>query len=210
MTGDRSANKKAQKSELRIHLRGIRARAFEADQAEGGLAANRLIEIAEAFLPANIPTCVAGYIPIGGEIDPRPLLVHFKTLGAQLSMPLVLDKSEPLEFRAWSPGDVLDSGAMHTLQPMRTCEIRVPDLFILPLLGFDRRGNRIGQGGGFYDRTIALARERAVAVYGVAFDTQEVDSLPSEPHDQMLDGVITPSSLMVWDENRQIRYLTQN
>ncbi len=209
MSGEKDASMKAEKAELRIKLRRLRAKAHQADQENGGRAGECLADFAREHLKSKTFKSVAGYIPMGDEIDPRPLLAHFFPLGAQLSMPVVVSRDAPLVFREWAPGDLVLSGDLHTLQPLTERSETLPDLFIVPLLGFDRRGVRLGQGGGFYDRTLSLARQRGVVVYGAGYDVQEVASLPSAPHDQLLDGVITPTSFMVWDENRTINYLTQ-
>ncbi len=86
----------------------------------------------------------------------------------------------------------------------------MPDFLIVPVLGVDAKGVRLGQGGGFYDRTLAALRAAgAVRAFGAVYDEQIVDELPHEPHDQLLDGLITPTSLMVWDEQRQRSFLAQ-
>lgn len=210
MSDDDVLKVQAQKAELRDMLRRRRALAFDEDRKLGGLASRHLVDIVKAHLFNPAPHIVAGYMPIGNEIDPRPLMIHFASLGAKLVLPEVVEKEEPLRFRAWSPGDVLVSGPMGTLQPQETQNELNPDLILVPLLGFDCAGVRLGQGGGFYDRTLALARERKARIFGVAFEAQEVDVLPKEPHDQLLDGMILPSSFIIWQENRHIKYLKQN
>ena len=105
---------------------------------------------------------------------------------------------------------MLISGLLGTLQPMSTAQIVKPDLVLVPLLGLDLKGVRLGQGGGFYDRTLELLKSNGARAYGVAFDEQIVDDLPNEPHDQLLDGVITPSLCKIWNEERQANYIAQD
>jgi 5-formyltetrahydrofolate cyclo-ligase len=131
---------------------------------------------------------VAGYWPMGDELDPRPLLA---ALDNPLALPVVA--GDALQFRAWTLGDPLEPGAHGTQHPGAGKTI-VPDVVIAPLVAFDRRGHRLGRGGGFYDRAIARLRTHGLPlVVGVAFDAQEVDAIPVEPSDQHLDWIVTES-----------------
>lgn len=194
---------------LRAKMRRLRAQAHHDDAVNGALAAGQLRDLAAPLIEAIKPEIVAGYIPIANEIDARPLMAAFSALGARLCLPEVVELGEALRFREWTPGALLSSGKLGTLQPTEDAEILEPELVLLPLLAVDRRGVRLGQGGGFYDRTLEQLRERSILAYGVAFDEQLVDCLPVETHDQMLDGLITPTSSMKWDDNRQRIFLAQ-
>lgn len=202
-----------EKQELRGKLRRRRKRAFEEDQAHGGVAAAQLAEMAQALVQQPLPSVVSGYMPISNEIDPRPLMAVFANAGAHLCLPEVVDKGTALIFRGWTPGDLMSSGKLGTLQPLAEVEELVPEFLIVPVLGVDNKGVRLGQGGGFYDRTLAKLRGGGdagdVRAIGVAFDEQIVDELPCEPHDQLLDGLVTPTSVVVWDERRQRSFLAQ-
>ena len=199
-----------EKKNLRQKLRRKRAQAFQSDQDNGALAADMLAQKGQALLSLPNISIVAGYIPIGSEIDPRALMNQFVPLGATLCLPEVIDKNQALQFRTWSPGDMLISGKLGTLQPMSSAAIVEPDLIFVPLLGLDLKGVRLGQGGGFYDRTLELLKSKGARAYGVAFDEQIVDDLPNEPHDQLLDGVITPSLCKIWNDERQANYIAQD
>ena len=199
-----------EKKNLRQKLRRKRAQAFQSDQDNGALAADMLAQKGQALLSLPNISIVAGYIPIGSEIDPRALMNQFVPLGATLCLPQVIDKNQALQFRTWSPGDMLISGKLGTLQPMSSAAIVEPDLIFVPLLGLDLKGVRLGQGGGFYDRTLELLKSKGARAYGVAFDEQIVDDLPNEPHDQLLDGVITPSLCKIWNDERQANYIAQD
>ncbi len=116
----------------------------------------------------------AGYEPMGSEIDPSPVLRRLAAAGAVLAFPVVLGPDDPLVFR--TPAG----------------EETTPDLLIAPLLAFDRAGGRLGQGGGYYDRTIERLRAgRAVFVIGLAYAGQELAAVPREAHDQRLDAILT-------------------
>jgi 5-formyltetrahydrofolate cyclo-ligase len=134
----------------------------------------------------------AGYRPRGGEIDPRPLMARLAAAGAMLALPVALDRDSPLEFRAYDTGDRLEPDAYNIAAPTAEAPLARPDLVIAPLLAFDRRGGRMGQGGGHYDRTLAgLRAEGPVFVLGLAYAAQEVAEIPAEPHDQRLDAILT-------------------
>lgn len=135
---------------------------------------------------------VAGYWPIRGEMDVRPLLGRFSDLGYQTCLPVVIARGAALAFRAWAPGDALEEGPFKTRHPLTDASTVVPSVLLIPLVGFDRRGYRLGYGGGFYDRTLkALRREGPVLAVGIAHAMQEVPRVPNDVHDQPLDWVIT-------------------
>lgn len=135
---------------------------------------------------------IAGYWPLGDEIDPRPMLIALGEAGGQIALPAVAGQGQVLIFRGWRKGDPLESGPFGTAHPPPRAPLLEPDTLLLPLIAFDRNGNRLGYGAGYYDRTVAtLRRERKVLVIGIAYDEQEVPAVPAAAHDQRLDGVIT-------------------
>ncbi|MGB3865008.1 MAG: 5-formyltetrahydrofolate cyclo-ligase, partial [Xanthobacteraceae bacterium] len=98
----------------------------------------------------------------------------------------------PLIFRAWRDGDALIGGPYGTRHPDATAPDVVPDIVLTPLAAFDRRGHRIGYGGGYYDRTLAALRAaKPVVAAGVAFAVQEVETVPASSHDAVLDVIVT-------------------
>jgi 5-formyltetrahydrofolate cyclo-ligase len=127
------------------------------------------------------------------EIDTAPLAVELRTRHARLALPVILGRDRPLLFRRWRAEDVLvPSGAFRIPEPPAEAEEVLPDVLMVPLAAFDRRGYRIGYGAGFYDRTLALLRaRRPVRALGYAFACQEVDEVPAEPHDELVDMMIT-------------------
>ncbi len=155
---------------------------------------HRFLEGAD-LLPGD--AVVAGYWPMRGEIDVRPLLGGLAERGHVTALPVVVAPKTPLVFRRWAPGDALAEGAFGTRHPSEDAPEVRPHCLLVPLLAFDRHGGRLGYGGGFYDRTIAdLRRQGGVVTVGVAYAGQEVDAVPSEPHDQPLDWVVTERALL--------------
>jgi 5-formyltetrahydrofolate cyclo-ligase len=126
-----------------------------------------------------------------------PLLAKLAEAGFATLLPITVARGAPLLFRCWRPGEPTRAGAMKIPEPREDAPALDPDLLFVPLACFDRRGHRIGYGGGHYDRTLTAlrAKGRAVAI-GVAYSVAECDSLPDEAHDQRLDFVLTESELI--------------
>ncbi len=136
---------------------------------------------------------------MGSEIDPAPLGRRLAASGVALALPVVVAPDAPLIFRRAAEDAALVPDALGIPAPGPEAETVTPDLIVTPLLGFDAYGGRIGQGGGFYDRTLASLRAKAqVFALGLAYDGQEMDWLAPERHDQPLDGVLTPSGLLIF------------
>jgi 5-formyltetrahydrofolate cyclo-ligase len=150
--------------------------------------------IATRPFPVDIPdrAIVAGYFPIRSEIDPRPLMQALEARGAQLALPVVVARDKSLRFRAWHRDQPLVAGPFNTSHPHDDAPGIIPDIVLVPLAAFDRRGHRIGYGGGYYDRTLCSLRARKpVLAAGVAFAVQEVETVPASPHDAVLDIILT-------------------
>lgn len=151
--------------------------------------------LAERGLPAGLHLetgVVSGFVPYKSEIDTLPLLNRLHRGGWQTALPIVIAAGEPLVFRAWAPGEPLKPGAWDIPIPTKDAPEVFPDVLLVPMLAFDRRGYRLGYGGGFYDRTLEKLRilKKVVAV-GVAYHAQMVDEVPIGPHDAPLDYVMT-------------------
>ncbi|MGB3445349.1 MAG: 5-formyltetrahydrofolate cyclo-ligase [Xanthobacteraceae bacterium] len=154
-------------------------------------AAQRFAAFAD-ILDVTPSTVVAGYMPMRNEADPLPLMRALGARGVQLALPAVVARDAPLIFRAWRDGDPLIAGPFGTRHPVETVPQSVPDLVLVPLAAFDRRGHRIGYGGGYYDRTLAALRaQKPLVAAGVAFAVQEVETVPASHHDAVLDVVLT-------------------
>ncbi len=142
---------------------------------------------------------VAGYLPLHSEIDARPLMRALVDAGHSLALPCIKRKAHPLEFRRYGFGDKLRGGAYNTREPLRGAAITEPDIVLLPLLAFARNGMRLGYGGGFYDRSLAVLRsKKPIFACGLAFAGQEVPVLPTDEFDQKLDGILTEKEFRVF------------
>lgn len=180
-----------QKSVLRRQMRSLRLALAAAD----GQAASRAA--AHAPLARLGAGPVAGYIAQGAELDPGPLMDALAQAGAALALPVAADREAPLIFRAWTPGAALAPDAFGIPAPLADQPQVTPSALIVPLLAFDRRGGRLGQGAGVYDRAIAaLGAEPRPFLLGYAYAGQEVEDLPLEPHDQRLDAILTEAGLI--------------
>ncbi|MBI0534066.1 5-formyltetrahydrofolate cyclo-ligase [Roseomonas sp. KE2513] len=146
----------------------------------------------EAPPPAG--AVVAGFWPMGHEIDIRPLLRALEGRGHRLCLPRTPKRGLPLDFRAFAFGDAMDKGPFGTLQPSAEAAPLTPGFVIVPLLAFDRAGRRLGYGGGYYDRTLAALP--GVPTLGVAFACQQMDEVPAGPLDAPLDAVATEAGVM--------------
>jgi 5-formyltetrahydrofolate cyclo-ligase len=142
-----------------------------------------------AIRPGSI---VSGFFPIRSEINPLPLMRRLATAGAKLGLPVVAGRGQPLTLRAYAFGDPLKQGQWGIREPMSEAAEVVPDVMLVPLAAFDRRGHRIGYGAGYYDMTITRARGvKPVTAIGIAFAVQEIDAVPDTPRDARLDLVLT-------------------
>jgi 5-formyltetrahydrofolate cyclo-ligase len=140
------------------------------------------------------PGVVSGFASMPDELNIWPLLRRLHGADIPLALPVVEGKGRPLVFRAWTPGDIMDKGVWGIPQPRADRPVLEPDILLVPLLAFDRRGGRLGYGGGFYDRTLAGLRARkAITAVGLAYDEQWVDAVPYLDYDERLDWVLTPS-----------------
>lgn len=138
---------------------------------------------------------VAIYQPRGAEIDTAPLARALIGLSCDLCLPAVVERDAPLIFRAWTPGQALSPDLVGSPAPLADAPEVRPAMILCPLLAFDAHGGRLGQGGGYYDRTVD-ARDGRVVFIGVAYAGQEVERLPIEDHDEVMDGVLTETGYM--------------
>lgn len=135
---------------------------------------------------------VAGFLPIGDEIDIRPLLEALHARGHRIVLPVTPGRGLPLTFRLWTPGAELVLETFGTRRP--TGEECVPDVLLVPLLAFDHRGHRLGYGAGYYDRTLGGLGQRFAL--GCAYAAQQVDAVPAGPYDVALDAVATEQGVI--------------
>jgi 5-formyltetrahydrofolate cyclo-ligase len=141
---------------------------------------------------------ISAYWPMRSELDTRPLLAALADVECTVALPVVAGRDQPLVFRAWRPGEALVTARFGQSEPGPEAPVVAPSVLFVPLAAIDAEGNRIGYGGGFYDRTLAKLRATGpAAAIGLCFEAQLVDSLVAEPHDQPLDYVLTPARTLV-------------
>ena len=132
------------------------------------------------------------YHPMGSELDPTPI-----QLPGYCALPAVVDRAGQMVFRRHEAGETLTPDVMGIPAPPTSAQIVTPDVIFAPLLAFDRRGGRLGQGGGYYDRLIANLRAHGpLLVVGLAYAGQELAEVPMEPHDQRLDAILTETAFI--------------
>jgi 5-formyltetrahydrofolate cyclo-ligase len=175
------------KAALRVKARTARAAIPPAARTEAARAVSTHFFNAVPLAPGDI---VAGYWRIKDEMDCQPILIRLMDSYQPVCLPVVLGDDEPLELRLWEQGAPLYEAGFGTLAPAELAPQVEPDIIIMPLLGFDKRGTRLGYGGGYYDRTLARLSKKPRLV-GIAFAAQEIDDIPREPHDVPLDVIVT-------------------
>jgi 5-formyltetrahydrofolate cyclo-ligase len=142
-------------------------------------------------------SCVGLYLPVGGEPDPFPLLGGYTGMTC---LPYLSSKSATMIFRYWAVSDPLMTSVWNGQQPSVAASVVEPDVILVPLLGFDAAFNRIGQGGGHYDRY--LAAHPSACRIGVAWEAQRVDRIDAQPWDVPLDAIVTEADFYTKDLNR--------
>jgi 5-formyltetrahydrofolate cyclo-ligase len=147
-----------------------------------------------AWLSARKGAAVAGFWPLGGEVDLKPLLESWHAAGGTTLLPRMQGPDRPLRFLRWTPETLLEVATFDVEEPPAHAPEHRPDVVLVPLLAVDRAGYRLGYGGGFYDRTLAALGD--VDAVGVALDIQRVDEVPRGVHDQPLTHLVTESGIV--------------
>lgn len=132
---------------------------------------------------------VATYCPVGGEADPVSFDRAVLAASGERALPHVIDRASPIRFLHWPRDGRLVRGPFGLRQPPDDAAAVTPDIILTPLLGFDRAGNRLGQGAGHYDRAFA-AHPGALRI-GIAWSAQEVPALPVDAWDVPLHHIAT-------------------
>jgi 5-formyltetrahydrofolate cyclo-ligase len=173
-----------------------KARRRAAHEAGAAAAAQALVERFERHVTLPPHAVVSGYWPAGPELDDRPLLERLAARGHRVVLPVVIERNAPLIFRVWRPGDPVVKGNGASV-PAANAPVLEPDLLLVPVVGFDRHGTRLGQGAGYYDRTLLKLRaDRAITAIGVGYAVQELSDIPTGPYDQPLDAILTEAGLI--------------
>jgi 5-formyltetrahydrofolate cyclo-ligase len=178
--------------DLKIELRKTAFARRDALPATERQAAAETIAARPFPVPVVPGVIVSGFSPLKTEVNPLPLMRKLAEAGAGLALPVVAGRGRPLIMRAYAFGQALNEGVWGIREPKDDAPEVDPDILIVPLAAFDRHGNRIGYGAGYYDMTINRLRSRKpVVAVGIAYAAQEVPEVPVTPRDARLDLVLT-------------------
>jgi 5-formyltetrahydrofolate cyclo-ligase len=177
-----------QKQALRETMKKKRELLFQQHPEAG----EKIADLFVSFFDFPLQTIIGAYWPIGSELDLRPLLHRLITKGFLCALPCVT--SEGLLFRTWDPSLSLVKGSFQLLEPPLTASLLTPDVLLVPLLAFDKKGHRLGYGKGHYDHYL---RHHDPLTVGVGFKDQGVENIPHEAHDIALNFILTEASLQM-------------
>ncbi len=149
----------------------------------------QIIASLKTYLTKQSASCIGFYWPFKGEIDLRALVSELLQDSAQAALPVVVEKAQPLEFWRWHSGMAMRPGIWRIPVPEQRNPVQ-PDLLLIPLVGFDASGYRLGYGGGYYDRTLAAMTTRPRKI-GVGHDLGRLSTIHPQEHDIPMDTIIT-------------------
>ena len=144
--------------------------------------------VSDSF-PELRDACIGFYWPFQGEIDLRHRVRSFLALGAEAALPVVVEKRQPLEFWSWHPGMKLGRGIWNIPIPVERNPVQ-PTVLLVPLVGFDLAGYRLGHGGGYYDRTLATFIAKPFTI-GIGYELGRLETIHPQPHDMPMDAIVT-------------------
>ncbi len=148
------------------------------------------------FARRSSPLVVAGFWPLDGEPDIRPLLQQLDLRQVIVCLPVIVERKAPLEFHRWTSDTPLTAQAFGVMEPPRQLAL-VPEVVLVPTLGFTSQAARLGYGGGYYDRSLAALQRRDAQPLSIGIAWQqglltEADAFAPQPHDVILDAIATP------------------
>ncbi|MDA8261118.1 MAG: 5-formyltetrahydrofolate cyclo-ligase [Betaproteobacteria bacterium] len=192
-------------TEARVFRAALRREKLAARMALDPSAHTTLAARVEAHLTALLlplaPQTLAFCAPVRGEFDVQPLASRLLERGWQAAMPIVVATDAPMAFRCWTPSCAMDQDRYGIPIP-RAGETIVPDIVLLPLLAFDPQGFRLGYGGGYFDRTLAVMVPPPRAI-GVGFELGRVPDIRPQAHDIRLDAIVTEAGVSRPDRPNQ-------
>ncbi len=156
-------------------------------------------------LPVQSGSVVGICWPMKGEYDARPLMRLLRQQGVRSALPVVVQRNQPLIFRHWEPGVSMKKGVLGIAYPDGTPQV-VPNVLLVPLVGFGRAGDRLGYGGGYFDRTLAALEPQPLSV-GVGFEVARVETTFPQAHDVLLDAIVTEAG-MRWRAHNALEDVT--
>ena len=142
-----------------------------------------------------IKKSIGGYFPVNYEVDDLEILKEFAKKNYQISLP-VIKKNFNMDFYEWSFDDPLKINQYGIPEP-NSKKLIYPDLILVPLVAFDNNLNRLGYGGGYYDRVIKkLSKKKEILKIGLAFSIQKINNVPVTRYDKKLDYIITDKYIL--------------
>jgi 5-formyltetrahydrofolate cyclo-ligase len=154
----------------------------------------RVCDLIWERLPELRDACIGFYWPFQGEIDLRGLVRNFIALGAEAALPVVVEKQQPMEFWSWRPQMKLVRGIWNIPIPGERNPVQ-PMVLLVPLLGFDPAGYRLGYGGGYYDRTLATFAKKPLTI-GIGYELGRLETIYPQPHDISMEAIVTESGVV--------------
>ena len=153
-----------------------------------------ILDLVEQHFPQLAGMLVGFYWPFRGEIGTHALIRRLIARGARAALPVVVEKGQPLEFRAWRPGAPLRRGVWDIPIPAER-QVVQPTALLVPLVGFDAEGYRLGYGGGYYDRTLVAMDPKPLAI-GIGYELGRLPTIHPQPHDVPMDAIVTEAGLV--------------
>ena len=139
---------------------------------------------------------ISGYCSVKGEVNPYISLNKLSSLGHLICLPEIVQKNQKLIFKSWNQHTEMKIGKFGIQVPLSK-KVEIPNYLLVPIVSFDLFKNRLGYGGGYYDRTLSYLKNRNHCLsIGLAYDEQIYESIPSEKFDQKLDMIITQSMII--------------
>lgn len=184
MSDKKKVREQAKENRTKIH-----------NKDDDGMAARRVAAKVIMLEELDTVKTVAVYYPINDELDARVVLKALHAARFPIALPTIVGKGKPLEFRNWDMKTCLIDGPFNTKESSEN--IVTPEVLLVPLLAFDGQGNRLGYGGGFYDRTIAALRAKnpELITIGLAYEGQKIAHVPVDDYDQKMDMIITDQNI---------------
>jgi 5-formyltetrahydrofolate cyclo-ligase len=180
----------AWRKQQRAQLLALRSAASTQDRAAWGASIHAfLIDALDLQAPCVLGLCW----PYRQEFDSRPLAARLRARGVRSALPIVRGPSLPLAFHHWWPGVAMDKGVYDIAVPRGT-DVLLPDVLLVPPVGIDALGYRLGYGGGYFDRTLVALARKPVCI-ATAFDLSRIDSLEPQAHDVRMDFVVSETGI---------------
>lgn len=183
--------RKAERARLRAERLAL---PVSARQAASLAIAGQLRQVLRDHLAVAPGRAVSAYWPIKGEPDLRPLMLELHQAGVNVALPIVETKHAPLIFRVWTPETRMVRGNWNIPVPPPEADQIHPEIALAPLVGWSEDGYRLGYGGGYFDRTLAVLRPRPFTI-GIGYASARLATIFPQPHDIRLDLILTEAGL---------------